>query len=918
MIRLEVNGAPACLDPPPGQCLQQALRGLGWTGVKNGCGAGDCGACTVLLDGKAVHSCLVPAHRATGRAVTTIEGLGAGQGATGLHPVQAAFMTAQGFQCGYCTPGMILTACCLTAEQRSDLPQAMKGNLCRCTGYRAIADAIAGTTHVGAQLGSEPAPDAEAVVTGAARYTMDGPPPPGLLHMRLLRSPHAHARVIAIDRAAALALPGVVAVFTHEDAPNRLFSTARHENYRTDPDDTRVLDGIVRFAGQRVAAVVATDERTAEAACALLHVEYEILPAVLEPAHALQPGAPVLHDKPHSRIPDPTRNLVANIHARAGDPEAGFAAADAVVEITCDVQRVQHAALEPHGAVAWIEDGRLVVRSSTQVPFLVREALADLFGLPPARVRVFCERVGGGFGGKQEMLVEDVLALAVLRLGQPVRLLLTRPEQFATTTTRHPMRVTARAAARADGTLTALSLDVLADAGAYGNHTAAVLEHACGEVMGIYRCANRRADAQAAYTNTVPAGAFRGYGLSQTVFAMEQAIDALARQLRIDPFTFRRRAMIRADDTPPPLHGGVDDVEIGSYGLDQCLDLVEAALASPGGLPAPDGPEWSVGQGLAMAMIDTAPPFGHRAEVRLHLAADGLFDLFVGTAEFGNGTSTVHRQVAAGLLGTVPARIRLHRSDTDGVGHDTGAFGSTGVVVAARATEFAATALRDRILAAAARVFGCAAAACHLGEGAVMRGNEALPLRDLPGAGGGLAVMRKADAAPRSVAFNVHAFRIAVNRGTGAIRILRSIHAADAGTVLNPMQCRGQVEGGVAQALGAVLHENLRIGGNGAVSNPTFRTYHIPSWADVPVTEVMFADTYDAFGPLGAKSMSESPYNPVGAALANALFDATGVRFTAPPFTADVVWATLAASASAAGGRRDAVSFRDTSSMPPG
>ena len=317
-------------------------------------------------------------------------------------------------------------------------------------------------------------------------------------------------------------------------------------------------------------------------------------------------------------------------------------------------------------------------------------------------------------------------------------------------------------------------------------------------------------------------------------------------------------------------------------------------------------------------MIDTAPPFGHRAEVRLHLAADGLFDLFVGTAEFGNGTSTVHRQVAAGLLGTVPGCIRLHRSDTDGVGHDTGAFGSTGVVVAARATEFAATALRDRILAAAARVFGCAAAACHLGEGAVMRGNEALSLRDLPGAGGGLAVMRKADATPRSVAFNVHAFRIAVNRGTGEIRILRSIHAADAGTVLNLMQCRGQVEGGVAQALGAVLHENLRIGGTGAVSNPAFRSYHIPAWADVPVTEVMFAETYDAFGPLGAKSMSESPYNPVGAALANALFDATGVRFTAPPFTADVVWATLAASASAAGGRRDAVSFRDTSSMPPG
>ncbi len=204
-------------------------------------------------------------------------------------------------------------------------------------------------------------------------------------------------------------------------------------------------------------------------------------------------------------------------------------------------------------------------------------------------------------------------------------------------------------------------------------------------------------------------------------------------------------------------------------------------------------------------MIDTAPPFGHRAEVRLSLAADGLFDLHVGTAEFGNGTSTVHRQVAATLLGTVPGCIRLHRSDTDLVGHDTGAFGSTGVVVAARATEFAATALRARILAEAARQFGCTAADCRLVEGLVVHGNAALPLSELSAAG--LAVMRRADATPRSVAFNVQAFRVAVNRGTGEIRILRSVHAADAGTVLNPMQCRGQIEGGVAQALGAVLHE---------------------------------------------------------------------------------------------------------------
>ena len=895
MTVLLVNGIAHDCDPAPGQCLRTQLRALGWFGVKRGCDAGDCGACTVLLDGQPVHSCLLPARRAEGRAITTIEGLG-DAAADALHPMQRAFMAAQGFQCGFCTPGMILTASTLTPAQRADLPRAMKGNLCRCSGYRAIADAVAGIAHVGTQPSSAAAPDAQSVVTGRARYTLDTAPP-GLLHMKLLRSPHAHARIRHIDQAGALALPGVIAIFTHADAPTRLFTTARHEDFRANPDDTRVLDDIMRHVGQRVAAVVATSPGVAEAACSALAVEYEILPAIFDPVAAMQPGAPVLHDKPFSRILDHRRNQVHAVHGRHGDIDAGWKAADHIAQITCDLQRLQHTPMETHCAIGWMEQERLVLRSSTQVPFLVRQGLADLYGLSPAKIRVMCERVGGGFGGKQEMLVEDIVALAVLRLRQPVQLELTRAEQFAATTTRHPMQITVRAGATADGTLTALSMDIVSNAGAYGNHTAAVLDHACGEALGLYRCPNKAVDAVAAYTNTVPAGAFRGYGLSQSIFAVEQAIDALARGLAIDPFAFRRRNVVRPGDALIGAHGGLDDVEFGSYGLDQCLDLAEQALASDPGLPIPDGPDWAVGTGMAAAMIDTGPPFGHRAESRLLLAADGRFDLLVGTAEFGNGTSTVHRQVAAAILGTTPDHVRLRQSDTDLVGHDTGAFASTGVMIATRATQYAAEALRDYILAAAATLAECPAQDCRLIADAVLCGNRAIRLADLPGAGAGLAVMRKSDAAPRSVAFNVHAFRVAVNRGTGAVAILRSVHAADAGTVLNQMQCRGQVEGGVAQALGAALHEIVRIDETGAVSNAAFRSYHIPSWADTPLTEVLFADTHDAFGPMGAKSMSESPFNPVAAALANAMTDATGLRFTAPPFTADSVWAALSAQA---------------------
>ena len=874
-MHLSINNNPHSCTPAAGQCLRSLLRDQGCYGVKKGCDAGDCGACTVLIDGIPVHSCLVPAWQAEGRAITTIEGLD--------HPMTQAFMDAQGFQCGFCTGGMIVTASTLTQAQRTDLPRAMKGNLCRCTGYRAQADAIAGIAHVDQAPGQAAAPDAHAVTHGTAPFTLDVAIP-GLLHMRLLRSPHAHARLVAIDRTAALAIPGVVAVFTHHDVPAHLYSTARHEHASIDPDDTRLMDDTARHVGQRMAAIVAETVAAAEAGVAVLAPDWQPLPAILTPAAAMAPGAPVLHDKHTSRIPDPARNIVGRVQGTHGDPAAAFAAAAATADITVDVQRIQHAALETHAAIAWMDGRRLVIRSSTQVPFLVRDTLATLLGIAPGDIRVFAARVGGGFGGKQEMLVEDIVGFAAHSLGRAVQLELTREEQFQATTTRHPMQVRARAAASADGTLTALTLHVVSDAGAYGNHSACVLENACGPALAQYRCAAKSVDATAVYTNTVPAGAFRGYGLSQTLFAVEQAIDQLARDLGQDPFAFRRRNMIRPGDALIGAHAGQSDIEFGSYGLDQCLDLAEAALAQDNA-PAPDGPEWRVGTGMAMTMIDTVPPGGHRAESRLSLAPDGQFDLHVGTVEFGNGTSTVHRQVAAEILGITPGAIRLHRADTDAVSHDTGAYGSTGVVVAARATELAARALRTKILAAVDDP------AAQLTPQGVRTGETLQPWASV--AAPGLAVVRRADGSPRSLAFNVHAIRLAVNTGTGEIRTLRSVHAADAGRVLNPMQCRGQVEGGVAQAIGAALHEIVRIDDHGRVTNPAFRTYHIPSWADVPHTEVLFADTHDTIGPLGAKPMSESPFNPVGAAIANALYDATGVRFAAPPFTADRVWEHL-------------------------
>ena len=852
-MRFTVNGSPIEADARPGQVLRTLLREHEHFDVKKGCDAGDCGACSVLVDGTPFHSCIYPAHRLEGAAVTTAAGLGS---AEHPHPLQQAFVDAAGFQCGFCTAGMIVTAS--TLEPGDDLDRKLKGNLCRCTGYRSIEDAICGVsnTSLSSSAGqSTKAPAGMRVATGSEQYTLDLATT-SLLHLAVLGSPHSHARIRSISFERALELDGVHAVLTHLDSPDVLFSTARHEHRTDDPDDTRVMDTVLRFQGQRVAAVVADSVAIAQNALALIDVDYEVLPAVFDPEQARSAGAPLLHGEkgPESRIGEPQRNVLAQLHGEMGSVAQGLAEADQVVTGTWTTQRVSHVALETHATRGWLDaSGKLVLRTSSQVPYLVRDELCHIFGLPTENVRVFTARVGGGFGGKQEILTEDLVTLAVLKTGRAVQYEFTREDEFTIAPTRHPSRLTVTLGATADGVLTAMKVDELLDTGAYGNHGIGVMFHGVGESLAVYRCANKRVDAESVYTNNLPSGAFRGYGLGQVIFAVESAMDDLARALGLDPFELRRRNVIVPGDPIVVTEAEEEhDLLYGSYGLDQCLDLVQAALTDE---PGPDG--WATGNGMALAMIASLPPRGHFAETTITVAEGGFFDLQVGTAEFGNGTTTVHAQLAATALGVSASQVRILQSDTATGTYDTGAFGSAGVVVAGKAVFAAATALAS-LIAEQGEIVGLSATGRH-------------------------------DGTPRSVAFNVHGFRVAVNPATGEVRILQSIQAADAGTVMNPEQLRGQIEGGTAQAIGSALYENLEVV-DGTVTTRALRNYHVPQFADVPRTEVLFADTHDDLGPLGAKSMSEAPYNPVAPALANAIRDALGVRPHDLPMSRDRLW----------------------------
>lgn len=971
-INFHLNGEPVELTCAPDETLLAALRRARMWSVKHGCETGECGACSVLLDGRITPTCVLLAAQVEGRRVETVEGLAPGQS---VHPIQQAFIATGAIQCGYCTPAMVLAAKALLEREKNpseaQVREALSATLCRCTGYKKPVEAVlraaavlrgeavppveggAGGIPFEAVFGhgretppaapsggggtstqtitfpatitspqpqtdvvghSEPKVDAVKLAKGRPVFT-DDIELPGLLHGALLTSPHAHARILHIDTSRARALPGVHAVLTHLEVPRVIYASGGQTWPNPPPWDQVSLDDKVRHVGDRVAVVAAETPEIAQAALKLIDVTYAVLPAVFTAAEA-RTGAVVIHDEPDAeKIQDAAHNLAITNHAQHGDITRGLAEADQVFERVYHVHQVQQASIEPHVCVTyWDEDDRLVIRTSTQVPFHVRRMVAPLLGLPVKRIRVIKPRVGGGFGGKQEMLIEDLCAHLTLATGRPVRFEYTRELEFTSARSRHPQTVTFRAGVMNDGTLHALDLHILEDTGAYGTHGLTV-----GTVSGLrglstYRCPHQRFQLDVVYTNKPVPGAFRGYGGPQALFALESLMEEIAVALGLDPVEFRLKNAVRVGDEiviARALGEGKEGFAqfVQTCGLPQCIEQGGAAIgwdrrlgADPAWRRDPARPHVRRGLGMAVAMHGTAIAGMDMGGASLKMNDDGSFNLLVGATDIGTGSDTVLAQIAAEALGCALNDIITYASDTDFTPFDTGAYASSTTYISGGAVMKAAVKVREQIFERARLMLNAASPeGFYLRHRAVWTPDgRSVSLHDIAHHSLHTHDQQQIMATASHMSyhspppFGAQFAEVEVDTQTGQVTVTRLVMAVDCGTAINPQTAIGQIEGGMVQALGYAVCEEMAYDEAGRLYTTRLGDYRIFQADEVPALEAILVPTYEPSGPFGAKAAAEIPMDGVAPAVANAVYDAVGVRIRTLPLTPERVWRALA------------------------
>jgi selenium-dependent xanthine dehydrogenase len=935
-LNLTVNGTPYQIDVPESRYLAEVLRyDLGLTGTKIGCNEAECGICTVLVNGTPVNSCIHPAFKAQGAEITTIEGLEAADGT--LHPVQRAFMEHGAVQCGFCTPGLIMTAKALIDEKQAageavteeDVKIALKDTYCRCTGYQSVINAILDASgqpvepyipktkkpccSVGRAL---PNPDSLAKITGRAMYT-DDYHFPGMLVARTKRAGVPHARILSIDTSAAEALPGVRAVLTHKDVPGR------KNHGLVSVDWPALCYDKVRYAGDAVAVVAADTEEQAAAALDLIRVEYEELPVVKDAIQAAQPDAPVLHEQ------RPDGNLLRHIKVRKGSMAQGFEEADVVVERTYRTPMTEQMFLEPECSIGvpkgydpaqfggvvdehakrgvQFRHDKTTIYCGTQIPYQDRDQTAAALDVKPEEVRIVAALMGGGFGGKEDIAAQIHVALLAERTGRPVKMLYTRAESLLFHPKRHATVIRIKTGAKRDGRLTAVEAELYGDGGAYASLSEKVMTRATTHASGPYDVPHVSVDCYAMYTNNTPCGAFRGFGVTQSCYAVESNMDLVAEELGMDPVELRR---INALDVGGTTCTG--QVMRESVGLKECIDLIERDMrAHHEMLDEPFAWSWTKGNkryawGLGVGYKNTGLGGGAPDKASAKVEAwiengEAVAEVRTSSAEMGQGLPAVLAACASEELGLPYEQVRVLLGDTDYCPDGGPTTASRQTYVSGNAARHAAKTLRKVLAEVAANRLGHSPGELEFREGKIICNGSSATVADAIawaqeegretcveheywapktqplGTGGDMHV---------AFGFGAQAALVEVDQETAEIRVLKIIGAHDVGRAINPLTLEGQIEGGIVMCLGNALTEHF-VTNEGQPWTNVMARYKMPSIKHTPQIISHIVEHATAEGPFGAKGIGELSSIPTTPAITNAIANAVGVRAMSVPVDQD-------------------------------
>jgi xanthine dehydrogenase molybdenum-binding subunit len=735
-------------------------------------------------------------------------------------------------------------------------------------------------------------------VTGEARYTADIALT-GLLYGRIKRSDIAHARIVSIDASKALALPGVKAVLTHENVPRVLHAGSPHPRSASVTCDQYILDDKVRYWGEGVAAVAATSEEIAEAALELIDVVYEPLPAVFTVEAATAPGAPQLHERA------PGGNMVLPVQRfERGDVERGFAEAHLVVEGEYEGGRPTPAYMEPNVCTCqWDGNGNLTVWISTQTAFMVRGIMAEVLGLPLHKVRVLVDHMGGGFGAKQDLFQHEFLcALLAQATRRPVRMEFTREETFLGGRTRHPVKIWLKQGFRKDGTICAREAKVVYNSGAYGSHGPGVTIVGTSALVSLYRCDNVRLEGRCIYTNSPIAGAFRGYGVVQTYYALDIQLDEAAILLGVDPAELKLLNAVREGDIAPSAH------PLLGHGLEDCIRH-GMALVDWKGLRARPRDRGVVrrgwGIGCEMHGSSAYPGIKEQGNAIVKMNEDGTVVLLTGTAGLGTGAHTALAQIVAEELGILFENVSVVHGDTDVVPWDIGAFASHTTYMGGRAAQMAAEKVKAQLLERAAEALEASPRDLAIARGVIrVAGTDrSITVKEAVAPKTGLPAAQFVGSATyhptKSYSFAAHFVEVAVDTETGQVTVQQVVPVHEIGKVIHPVAAAGQIEGGIQQGIGHTLYEDYQIDmTTGRSLNANFVDYKMPLSMDMPPIHTVILETApDPGGPFGAKGVGEDPIVAIGPAIANAIYDAIGVRFRHYPIRPDQVLQALAEKA---------------------